>query len=1007
MRSHPRASPWFLLATLLGAPASAPAADAVDTSRLPPPAMRPIEYTRDVQPLFSGSCYRCHGDKKQRGGFRLDLKAPALRGGDRGPCILPGNSARSPLIHYVAGIHSDVKMPPAGKPLSADQVAVLRAWIDQGAAWPDDQTTREDGQTWWSLRPLTRPAPPPLAPGDAGWSRNPVDAFILAKLGEKGLSPSPEAGRRTLIRRLYFDLVGLPPAPEAVDAFVADPDPLAYERLVDRLLASPQYGERWARHWLDVVHYGETHGYDKDKPRPNAWPYRDYVIRAFNEDKPYHRFVLEQLAGDVLFPGTADGIEALGFIAAGPWDFIGHAEVPESKIDGKIARHLDRDDMVANTINTFASLTAQCAQCHNHKFDPITQEDYYSLQAVFAALDRADKPFDPDPGVARRRAELTARRTELTRRQAALDERVKQLGGAELAELDRRLGEGGQRPQGNARAEFGYHSALEPSPERVKWVQVDLGRSVAIDQIVTVGCYDDFNNIGAGFGFPVRFKIEVADDPEFRTGVRVVEDHTGADVANPGTAPQTVAVGGVAARYVRVTATRLALRHSDYLFALAELSVHDAGGKNVALGAHVTSLDSIEVPPRWSRKNLVDGIAPAPSSLADLGKLREQRRALLDRLQDAPTKHEAEAIARELAEVGRVLAQLPPPHLVYAGTVFTGGGAFSGTGPMGGRPRAIHILTRGDVKRPGKEVGPGALSAIRDLPARFDLPRDHPAGERRAALARWLTDPRNPLTWRSIVNRIWLYHFGRGLADSPNDFGRMGQAPTHPELLDFLAAEFRDGGQSLKQLHRLLVTSATYRQASADDPRSAAVDSGNTLYWRMNRRRLEAEAIRDSILAVSGTLDLRMGGASFQDFAIEKPEHSPHYEYQLHDPEDPRCHRRSVYRFLVRSQQQPFMATLDCADPSMAVDKRNQTITPLQALALLNDRLTLVMAKHFARRIENAGDRASQVTAAFRLALGRSPSPEELGKLVAFAGDNGLENVCRVILNLNEFVFVD
>ncbi len=519
---------------------------------------------------------------------------------------------------------------------------------------------------------------------------------------------------------------------------------LSYEAVVDRLLASPHYGERWARHWLDVVHYGETHGYDKDKPRPHAWPYRDYVIRAFNDDKPYGRFVQEQLAGDVLFPDTADGVEALGFLAAGPWDFIGHVELPETKIDGKVARHLDRDDMVSNTMSTFASLTVHCAQCHNHKFDPIAQEDYYSLHAVFAALDRADKKY--------------------------------------------------------------------------------------------------------------------------------------------------------------------------------------AGGSG----------------------------------------------------------------------------------LVYAGTVHQGTGNFAGTGSSGGKPRPIHVLARGDVRKPGKEVSPGALTAHSLLPGRFELPPDHAEGERRAALARWLTDARNPLPWRSLVNRVWLYHFGRGLVDTPNDFGKMGQAPTHPELLDWLAAEFRDGGQSLKQLHRLIVTSAAYRQSSADHPAFAQRDAGNAYYWRQNRRRLEAEAVRDSVLAVSGKLDPRLGGPSFQDFVVEKPEHSPHYQYHLHDADDPRSHRRSVYRFVVRSQLQPFLTTMDCADPSLLVDKRNQTVTPLQALSLLNNQLMVVMAKHFAARVERMGaGLEQQVTAAFRLALGRPPNADELIGMVAYVRRHGLANGCRVILNLNEFVFMD
>jgi hypothetical protein len=327
---------------------------------------------------------------------------------------------------------------------------------------------------------------------------------------------------------------------------------------------------------------------------------------------------------------------------------------------------------------------------------------------------------------------------------------------------------------------------------------------------------------------------------------------------------------------------------------------------------------------------------------------------------------------------------------------------------LGGKPRPIHILARGDVTRPGMEVGPGALSVFPDLPGRFRLPPNHSEGDRRAALAHYLTDPKNALTWRSVVNRVWRYHFGRGLVESPNDFGRMGQLPTHPELLDWLAADFRDGGQSLKSLHRLLVTSATYRQASVADGGQAKLDAENAYYWHMNRRKLEAEAVRDSTLAVAGRLDRTMGGPGFQDFVIEKPEHSPHYLYDKHDPEDPRSQRRSVYRFLVRSQQEPFMVALDCADPSLRVDRRNEGLSALQALALLNDDFMVTMARHFAGRVEKMGsDTAARVTAAFRLALGRAPTEEELRELVAYGDRYGMANLCRVILNLNEFLFVD
>jgi hypothetical protein len=561
---------------------------------------------------------------------------------------------------------------------------------------------------------------------------------------------------------VYFDLIGLPPTPSEIDDFIGDARPDAYERLVDRLLASPAYGERWARHWLDVVHYGETHGYDKDKPRPNAWPYRDYIIRAFNEDKPYSRFVQEQLAADVLFPDEPRLIPALGFIAAGPWDFIGHAEVPETKIDGKIARHLDRDDMATNTIQTFTSLTIQCAQCHNHKFDPISQEDYYSVQAVFAAVDRTDRVYDDDAGLAKKRAELK-------------------------------------------------------------------------------------------------------------------------------------------------------------------------------------------------------------------GKPKE-------------------------------LAALPPPHIAFIGAVHTGDCAFRGTGHEGGKPRSIHILPRGNVLKPGKEVSPGALLAVPGLSARFDLPPNHREGDRRAALANWLTDRRNPLTWRSIVNRVWHYHFGRGIVETPNDFGHNGQLPTHPELLDWLAAEFRDNGQSLKTLHRLIVTSATYRQTSAGNPAFEKIDANNRYLWRMNRRRLEAEAVRDSVLMIASKFDRTMYGPSFRDFVIDKPEHSPHYEYHLSDPDNPKLHRRAVYRFIVRSQQQPFMTTLDCADPSMQVDRRNESNSALQALAMLNNDLMIVMAKHYAQRLEQNGGTVEQ---AYYECVGRKPSDEMNKALKEYARKHGLANVCRVLFNLNGFAFVD
>ncbi len=988
------------------------AASPTVAAELPSPTDRPVDFVAEIQPIFTEHCLDCHGPEKQKSSYRLDVREVALKGGDSGhPAITPGDGSKSPLVRFVAGLEPDSVMPPKGPRLPESQVALLRAWINQGAVWPDSASTRlDDGRDWWSLQPLHRPA----VPAGTGAS-HPVDAFVRDRLAREGGKPSPTADRRALIRRVTFDLTGLPPTPEEVAAFTADPDPKAYERLVDRLLASPRHGERWARHWLDVVHYGDTQGYDKDKPRPNAWPYRDYVIRSFNADKRYDRFVQEQIAGDILFPDTAEGIEALGFIAAGPWDFIGHEEVPETKRDGLIARHLDRDDMVANTFGTFASLTVHCAQCHDHKFDPIPQSDYYSLQAVFAAVDRTERRYHADPAINRLRSEREEEVHTLTRREKELRDAVNKAGGDTLRQLDEKLAATKKSATDAQPAEYGWHSRTAAAESEEKWVQIDLGQPVALDRIVLAPCRDDFNNIGDGFGFPKRYRIEVGDDAEFTDGGRVVADHTGADVANPGITRRTHSATGGAARYIRVTATRLAPRQNDFIFALAELEALDAGGTNRARQATVTSLDSIEAPPRWARANLIDGRAPgAPVSSEGIARLQSEREDWLAAHVEASLLLDLASTTNALASAKKSVEELPAPSKVFVGAVHYGSGNFRGTGHSGGRPRPIHLLNRGDVTQPGREMPPGALSCVAALPSDFALSEGHPEGVRRAALALWLTDARNPLTWRSIVNRVWQYHFGHGIVDTPNDFGRMGDRPSHPDLLDWLAVEFLDGGQSLKSLHRLIVTSETYRQTSRSHPSAEGASSGdddNRWLARMSPRRLEAEAVRDSLLAVSGKLDLTPFGPGFQDFVIEKPEHSPHYEYHLYDPEDVRTHRRSVYRFLVRSQLEPFMTALDCADPSMRVDRRSETLTPLQALALLNGKLAVAMAKHFADRVHReTGADASEETRirrAFQLALQRDPAPSELALLVPYIDRHGLAAACRLVFNLNEFVFVD
>ncbi len=921
-----------------------------------PSAARTEDDFRDrVAPILQRHCLSCHNSVDRAGDFSLQTAADLRLSG----YVEPGNPDDSELLIAVSGTETDApRMPKDAAPLSAADRRALSEWIRSGAAWPDGlrlSAPAVQDFDWWSLQPLQQPAVPEFpAAADQRWVRTPVDAFVLEQLRRHGLTPSPEADRRTLIRRLTYDLTGLPPTPDEIHRFLQDQRPDAWERLVDRLLSSPHYGERWAQHWLDVARYADTCGYDKDKLRPHAWPYRDYVVRSFNADKPYARFVEEQIAGDVLYPNSPDGTVGLGFLAAGPWDFIGHVEVPESKLDGQEARNLDRDEMVSATLNTFCSATIQCARCHNHKFDPFTQQHYYGLQAVFSAVDRADRPYEPDAQTARLRRQLTTRLNDVRAELKSLDDSVRAAGGTELAQLTARIAELGKQQDSAGRRppEHGYHSAVSDHASDEKWVQIDLGKAVAVHQIVLRPCYDDFNNIGAGFGFPLRFDVRASLTADM-TAATLLLDHTKSNFPNPGLSPVRATVGAAPfqARYIRITAHRLAERQSDYIFALGEVEVLAADGRSVARGAAVTAADSIEAPPRWRRDNLVDGLwAEAANAAAaeQLARLRSRQASLLGRIRTADQQRRIEALTDEARQLESRLARLPAPQMVYAAaTEFRAQGNFK---PTLGKPRRVQVLHRGNISQPLADASPGTIPLRPNTDPRFPLSPDDTEGQRRAALAHWITRRDNPLTWRSIANRIWQYHIGRGLVATPNDFGRMGQTPTHPQLLDWLACEFRDRGQKFRALHRLIVLSSTYRQVSDYDEASARIDSDNQFLWRMNGRRLEAEELRDSVLAVSGRMDPAMGGPGYFLFRLEKAEHSPHYEYHKFNVDDPATHRRTLYRFVVRSQPDPFMTTLDCADSSQSTPQRAETLTSLQALSLLNNRFMLSMSAHFADR---------------------------------------------------------
>jgi Protein of unknown function (DUF1553)/Protein of unknown function (DUF1549)/F5/8 type C domain len=860
-------------------------------------------------------------------------------------------------------------------------------------------------EPWWSLRPLNRPQVPAIGSRQSA-IENPIDTFILTKLNEKGLKPSPPAEKAVLIRRLTFDLHGLPPTPDEINAFVNDPSPDAYEKVVDRLLASPRYGERWGRHWLDVVHYGDTHGYDKDKRRDHAWPYRDYVIRSLNQDKPYGRFIREQIAGDALFPNDPDGAIATGFVVAGPWDFVGHVELREGTVDKEKTRAIDRDDMVANTISSFMSLTAHCARCHNHKFDPIPVKDYYRLQAVFAGVERGERGYG-DAKIEVERRELDARRVEAQRKLDEIRAKIAANPAPNVAKIDQQIGQTREAlaklppiPPGIPSPSNGYHSGIEAKADVTKWVQVDLGKPLPIDEVRLMPARPtDFPDT-PGFGFPRRFLIQVSDAATFAKAATIA-DHSNADFANPG--DETVVVPAhKTARFVRVTATALWPRTNDYVFALAELQVI-SGGKNVAAGATVAALDSIEAG-RWSTRYLVDDFSsrqklpdlqsPAIVLHQKLQTLEKQRERQIESNLDPKTRRERDGVMAEVRETQARIKALPALPQVYA--------------VVSRAPRRIYVLKRGDVEKPEEPVSAGGLSCVTGPDPEFNIPDTASEGKRRAALADWIADARNPLTWRSIANRLWHYHFGKGLVDTPNDFGRNGNKPSHPELLDWLACELRDNGGSLKRLQRLIVTSATYCQASRHDESAARIDSDNRLLWRMNRSRLDAESLRDTVLAVSGKLNSHMGGPGFELFRF-KDDHSPVYDHLDASTSDrPEAWRRTVYRFTVRSVPNPLLECLDCADPSINTPVRNTTLTALQALALLNDPFMVRQTEYFALRLQQAASGVGrQIDLACRLALGRRATADEIQALTDHVRRHGLANTCRLLFNLNEFTFVD
>ncbi len=688
-------------------------------------AKSPVYFEKNIQPILSARCHECHGATKQKAGLRLDVKANALRGGDDGPVIIPGKSAESPLIRRVRSADEDDRMPPKGERLTTAQVAALQHWIDAGAVWPESASAKlDEWRERWAFKPLPTTAEWRTRSAALTNSGNPIDAFIDAKLADNKLHRAPEADARTLCRRLYFDLTGLPPTPEQVDAFVADAQRnrwAAISALIDSLLASPRYGEHWARHWLDVAHYADTHGNDHDYARPNAWPYRDYVIRALNADKPYARFVQEQVAGDALFPDDPQATVALGFLAAGPWDDTLMVTVREDTVDHRMAQNLDRDDMVTTVMNTVESLTVHCARCHNHKFDPISQRDYYALQAVFAGVDRADRPFDADPLTSSRRRDLLARKNAIAAREpavlASLDAPDVSQKVATIADTVARRNEQWQAldvlnvvstsaPDGTvfARQADGSWFVSGTRPEKDTFVITALTklrgiRALRLEVLPDErlphsgpGRYDNGNFHLSEFratAQPAAGETKGAVKLEF---TRALADHSDAGdvVANT--------LDGREDTFWSVNP--LYGEPHEAVFELKEPAGGDGGTVlPVRLEFNGKTGHQIGRFRLWACTEALssDRRAPAPAKVAALLRLPAAQRT---------AEQQRDLVLHVLAaEVERDLAALPVPQLVYAVTRdFPANGSLKPTAT----PRPIHLLARGDINKPGEPVGPGA-----------------------------------------------------------------------------------------------------------------------------------------------------------------------------------------------------------------------------------------------------------------------------------------------------------
>ncbi len=968
-----------------------------------------IDFDKQVAPILAERCLGCHSGARPKGGLDLTGLKSTLKGTRNGSAIVAGKPAESPLWTRVdAG-----EMPPK-KPLPAEEKAILKRWIATGAVWGTDPidplrtTTKERaGFDWWSLKPLRRPKLPKVS--DASWPINPIDTFVLNRLDAAGLKPSPDADRRTLIRRLSIDLLGLPPTWDEVDAFVRDDRPDAYDRLVDRLLASPHYGERWAQHWLDVVRYGESSGFERNDARRNAWHYRDWVVQAFTADMPYDQFCRLQIAGDVLKPGDPDAMKATGYLVAG----IHNTVLPGIKALQDAAFQDELEDLVGNVGQTFLGMTTNCARCHDHKFDPISQIDYYRLASALSGV-RHGEAVLPSANFKAETDRITADLTEVSVKLTEIEAPIRNeilakrkvpvaFGPAPIAAWDFR--DGGKDRVGKLDAQLGGSARFTPDGLVLDGKSA-FARTPTIPQALrekTLEAWVKLANLTQRGGGVMT--IETADGTTF-DAIVFGEQEPRRWMAGSDFFRRTKSAGGPIESAAPARPIHVAIAYrADGTIALFR--------DGIPYGRPYASTGPLAFDANQARINF--GVRHgAPGGNKMLAGIVERAR-----LYDRALTNDEIAISAKVANFiteAEVIARLTETQKSQRAELFKqrsllqaqlakvqpGKGLKAYTNrPV--NPQTMRVLHRGQVSEPGDVVSPGGVTALGK--ADFQLAPNAAEAPRRAKLAEWITSPENPLFARVMVNRLWHHHFGIGIVETPSDFGFNGGRPSHPELLDWLASEFSARGYRLKEMHRLIVTSRTYRQASLPIADGLKKDADTRLLWRKRPMRIEGEVLRDSLLAVTGLLDRTVGGQGFSDYKENNNAGTTYYG--PFDPVGPQYNRRSLYRFRPRSASQGLLDAFDCPDTAGSAPRRNVTTTPLQALALWNGPFALRMADTLADRIRKEKAPEGEVAATYRLVLQRDPTKDERHRAARLVEQHGIRALARVLFNSNEFLVIE